>query len=369
MAITLNANEIYSALSNQILAIETYSNNIAGTYDKLLQGAKKEAGMYGDSVLKIAVDCLTSTDWTNDSEAANLLALNRAAAPDVQRLVIDKFRKIWVTTDDYMSKRAFGDEYAFQSFNSVVLQWLTETRRIYEATTYNAFIGTEVSEASAGTAQNPAAIAMPAQVTHYYDGTNASGTDADIEANARLEAQKIAEVIANILFNAADVGTEYNDLGFVRSYNPDDLVVVWNAAYANKIKKVDVPTIFNNAGLTDKFDTVLPARYFGNRNSSSKVADGTATRSLIEQVIGTSHYFAGDLIKSGETAPAGTSYQEDAKVICKIMHKDSVPYLTSFTASTEFFNPRSLTKNNYLIFGHNTLQHLKQYPFITVKEA
>ena len=41
--------------------------------------------------------------------------------------------------------------------------------------------------------------------------------------------------------------------------------------------------------------------------------------------------------------------------------------MSAFETGTTFFNPRSLTENHYLTFGHNTLKYLKNYPFITVK--
>ena len=360
-AITLSTNEVYSALSNMILSIQTYSDNIGHMYDKLLKEAKQEAGLYGDRVVKVAVDALTSTAWAADSEAANLLALNRAPAPNVQELLINTFRKVFVTTDDYMTKRAFGDAYAFDQFNSVVLGWLVDTRRIYETTTYDAFVGTVKSAGSAGSFQNPTALTLPTPAT--------TDTQLEREAIDRRTAELISQAVANALFDLQDVRKDTNDLGFYRAYNADDLRVVWNADWYNKIKKTGLPTIYNSEGLVDKFEEyVLPARYFGTVNTSSKTAD-SSTYSLVEQMISTSHYFAGEKVTASQSCPAGTSYQIDPKVICKIIHKDSIPFLTSFTANTEFFNPRSLTKNNYLIFGHNTLQALKQYPVVTIKSA
>ena len=90
--------------------------------------------------------------------------------------------------------------------------------------------------------------------------------------------------------------------------------------------------------------------------------------SLVEQGIGSNHYFPGELIKSGDTAPAGTSYTQDDKVICKIIGK-LPPFMSAFSVQTSFFNPRSLTENHYLIFGHNTLDYFKNYAYITVKAA
>ena len=62
----------------------------------------------------------------------------------------------------------------------------------------------------------------------------------------------------------------------------------------------------------------------------------------------------------------GEAYKEDDKVICKVLVK-LPPYMSAFEVGTSFFNPKSLTENHYLTFGHNTLEYLKNYPFITVK--
>ena len=84
------------------------------------------------------------------------------------------------------------------------------------------------------------------------------------------------------------------------------------------------------------------------------------------------HLFAGDLIPSGVVvATAGgvqvPYYTEDSSIVLKIIHKSAVPYMSGFEAGTSFFNPRSLTENHYLTFGHNTIEALHDKPFITVK--
>ena len=87
------------------------------------------------------------------------------------------------------------------------------------------------------------------------------------------------------------------------------------------------------------------------------------------------HVFPGDEIPAGATVAAssgdfglGEVYIEKADVICKVLVK-LPPMMSAFEVGTSFFNPRSLTENHYLTFGHNTLEYLKNYPFITVKKA
>lgn len=339
----LRPNEIFGALFNMIISQQVFADNVKGTYSSLVDKARVDGTLYGDTKLYYATDALQSYAWENDAEAANLLELNRPDAPEVQAIVIDKFRQIRLTVDDYLSKRAWGTEGAFSSFNSIMKGWIRDTKKIYDSTLYNAYIGTAV----AGTEGQNKTLTL-------VDGVN--------------DGLQYAEFLANLLIDLKDVSRDYNDYGYIRSYDEGDLMVVWNAKFYNSIKKVDLPVIFHNEGLVSEFDQeVLPARYFGTVNTGTKAGDGSTVRSLIEQVIGSNHYFAGDLIKSGDTAPAGTSYTEDQTIAFKVIHKRSVPYMSAFEVGTSFFNPRSLTTNHYLTFGHNTIEYLKNYPFITVK--
>lgn len=339
----LNSNEIFASIYNMIISQEVFADNIKGTYSALLDKARVDGGLYGDTKLYYATDVLESAPWLNDAEAANLLQLHRPEDPKCQSIVIDQFRQIRLTVDNYLSKRAWSTESAFSSFNSVMLGWIRETKKIYDATLYNTYIGTVESNVG------------KQEITI----TPVSGQN---------NALTMAEALADLLVKLKDISRDYNDYSFLRSYDEGDFVVVWNAKQYNTLKKVDMPAIFNNEGLLNEFDQeVLPAKYFGTVNSGTAQGNGTTVRSLIEQTIGSNHYFPGDLIKSGDTAPAGTSYTEDNTIAFKVMHKRSVPYMSAFEVGTSFFNPRSLTETHYLTFGHNTLEYLKNYPMITAR--
>lgn len=389
----LNANEIFAALYNMIISQEVRADNIAGTFSSLVDKSRVDGSLYGDTKLFYSPDVLKSRAWLGDNEAANLLNVNRPAAPQCQAIVLDQFRQIDITVDNYLSKRAWIDEGAFSSFNSVMLGMIRQTKRVYDATLFNAYIGTAESSAAGATLQ-----VVP------LSGTDTSS--ADIEGKQRLYAESVAEALANLFIHLRDVSRDYNDYGQLKSYDLEDLVVVWNSAKVNRIKSIDLPTIFHKEGLIQKFEEeILPERYFGTVITASNVAsfsDGTPTvgkplttttgvyvpgtnhangyvRSLVEKDItvgGTAfHVFAGDEIPAGATVLAssgnfdyGEVYIQDAKVICKVMHKRSVPFMSAFEVGTSFFNPRSLTENHYLTWGHNTLEYLKSYPFIKVSE-
>ena len=376
---TLNQNKIFAALYNQIISIDTFADNIKGTYSTLVDEAKVDGGLYGDTKVYISTDVLKSAPWGNDAEATNLLALHRPPAPKTQTITLDTFRQICLTVDQYLSKQAFATEGAFSQFNSAILGWISDTKKVYDATTYNTYIGNVIS--STGKQSQSVGIS-----------TIRSSASSEEEAN-RLEAQGIAQFLADLFVDMEDVSRDFNDNQFLRSVSEGDIKVIWNSKYLNKITKLDLPTIFHNDSLVAKLGQYKsPSRYFGRPvNTSTDVGSGKiingsdeydsskGTLRVYEEMDVTltgdtapTHFFAGDAIPNGVTVGASKDfaytdvYVEDADVICKICTK-LPPYMSAFEVGTSFFNPKSLTENHYLTFGHNTLAYLKNYPFITVK--
>ena len=371
-AFTLTANEIYESLANMIISQEVFADNL-GNHQTLVDKARVEGGLFGDTKLYYSTDVLESHAWGNDAEAANLLELARPDDPEVQAIKLDKFRQIRLTLDNYMTKRAFADEGSFSQFNGVMLGWIAETKKVYDGTLYNVFIGT--TESSVG------------EQMQSVDVSTARGSASSEEEANRLEAEAIAQKIANLLVEMGDYSRAFNDYAFLRSYSGESIKVIWNSERLNKIKKVDLPTIFNKEGLVDKMDEeVLPAKYFGRAVSESDIgqgkiigADGAydstkgTLRAKAEFVYNSKHYFPGDALATSGTyvavvggLEASQVYIEDPSVICKVLVK-LPPLMSAFEVGTTFWNPRALCENHYLTFGHNTLAYLKNYPFITVK--
>ena len=387
-AFTLTANEIFQTLANMIISQEVFADNL-GKHQTLVDKARVEGTLYGDTKLYYATDVLKSHDWLNDEEAPYLLALDRPQDPAVQAIKLDKFRQIRLTTDNYMTKRAFSDEGSFASFNGVMLGWMRETKRVYEGTLYDCYVATTTSNVG--------------KQLRTVDITNATSGLTGIE-KARMTAMVIAQDLADLLVEMGDYSRDFNDYGYLRSYANESIKVVWNSKFVNQIKKVDLPTIFNKEGLVDKFEQeVLPARYFGTVITSENVANYSAStpttgkpidsdnntyvpgeghangciRSLIEADVKVSnkdyHLFPGDEIPAGATIASsgatfayGDVYIEQADIMYKVLVKWP-PIMSAFEVGTTFMNQRSLTENHYLTWGYNTLQYLKNYPFITVK--
>ena len=376
-AFTLNSNEIFSSIANMIISQEVFADNL-GKHQTLVDKARVDGSLFGDKKLYYATDVLKSHAWGNDSEASNLLSLDRPADPSVQDITLDVFRQIRLTVDNYLSKRAWADEGAFSSFNSVMLGWMRETKRVYDGTLYNVFIGTTKAT---GAGQN---ISVDLGTGSGHPLYNLSGVEKE-----QMEAMLIAQALADLMVKMGDYSRDFNDYAFLRSYAEDAIKVIWNAKFVNKIRKIDLPTIFHKDGLVDKFEEdILPARYFGHIVGASDIGSGKiiGTDGAYDSTKGTLraakefdynnvHYFPGDALATSGTyvavvggLEASDVYVEEADVICKVLVK-LPPYMSAFEVGTSFFNPRSLTENHYLTFGHNTLEKLDNYPFITVKAA
>lgn len=384
----LNANECYAALFNMIISQQVFAPEISKV-ETLASKARVDGSLYGDTKLYYSSNALKSRPWGGDSEASNLLSLHRPAAPACQAIVLNKFRVIELTVDNYLSKRAWGTEGAFSKFNNSMIAWMSVTKDVYDETLINAFYGT-----NEGT-------------TAKQNQTVTINLDTTLEGSARIEAQTIAEKVANIITDLTkDIRSDYNDNGFLRRYPKDRLQIIWNAKYVNKINKLDLPTIFHKDGLMEDFKEILPSKYFGTKITATNVstysdstpapgkpidsdtnvytpgsnnANGTI-RALEEMDITVStvvtHVFPGDEIPSGAVIYTsaddnlyGKIFIEDPTIIAKITIEGSVPFMSAFQTETNFFNPLSLTENKYLIWGYNTLEHLKNYPFITLREA
>lgn len=344
----LNANENYAALFNMIISHTARSNILKGLNSSLVEMARVDGSEFGDTKLETTTNILPVYDFGGDADGENLLKPERQKEVQTQAFVMDVFKQIRVTTDEYLSKRAWMDEGSFAQFTAMILSLLEETRRTYDNETYNAYIGT-------------------------VEGAAAIHELSISKAEFPTLGQAMGATIADLLIDLKDTVESYNDYGYTRSYAPEDIIIVWNKKYANEIRKIDLPALFHKEGLVDKFDEKFfePSRWFGVVNGEDVTVATAKTRSLVYQTItveGVAKKF-----RAGQSIPVGTSlvgvksYEEDATIIGKVMCRDSVPYMSAFRATGSFYNPQNLTRKNILNFGHNTLDYRKDEPMITLK--
>lgn len=362
----LNPNEIFSSIYNMIISQTVQVPELANNY-ALIDKFKVDGSLFGDTKLFYAQDILKSRPWLGDAEAANLLNINRPDAPKCQAIVLDQFRQIDITVDDYLSKRAWSTEGVFSTFNGIVLSMISKTKDLYETTLFNAYVGTTEGESARATVEIP------------LSDITATG-----EEKNRLEAQTIAEALANLMVDMKDYSRDFNDYKFMRAYTEVELMFIVNSKWANKITKLDLPTIFHKDGLNPLTENILPARYFGVTCDSSmaeeggpiagnRVQAGALVRSKVEKDVGDKHYFPGDLIEVNTTVGGSTAsflyaeaYVEKDDIICKIVTKDTFKIMDAFEVGTNFFNARSLTSNHYLTWGYSNPDRLYDQPLVTV---
>lgn len=367
--------EVTGALYNMIINQTVESRTIGSGMASLIDEATREVGLYGDRILKYFTDMLRVYDYEADTtDQLNVLTTYRPPVPICQEMVIDTAKFIPLTLDDYLTKQGFADSATFGSFQSVMSDWLKNTKKVYLAKEYNVFVGTTVATGSAQTINVP-----------LYELSDAT-TQVEAEAMSRRNAQAIAEAVANVMVAMTeDASRDYNDLGIEACYDKEDLLMVWNAEELNKITLVDLPTMYNDneiLGALKQNIRRLPAKYFGEAanptGNSDITANGTRNfRFMHQTVIGGKVYQAGDVIPTGTKVYTGATkkleipyYDELAHpVLVKIIHKDAAPVLAGFETTTEFWNPKNLSRNDYLHFLYNSFDRFTGYPWVSVLPA
>ena len=390
---TLNTNEFYNGLFNAYRLIYTVSDG--RDFSSLADMFRVDGGRYSDKSVFTDMDVLMSRPW--DPEDGNILASELTVNPKEQQIIVNQKRQIAMTSEQYLSKRAWMDPSVFDEFNGVVQAQVRNTKRLHEQRLINVFIGTTTATgAKAGSGSQNITV----------DVTTAVGETTGEEKN-RITAQKIMASLADLFADLEDSTRNYTDNGFMKAYPEDSFMIIWNSAWYNSILNIDLPTVFHDEGLKRLLMSgkKITPRYFGSAVTTAANADGTTNRASAEYAIrvnasgeyaaaGTAfkNVFPGDLLPKGTPIVApGTaetsakveftvngrkvtvltystvhSYVADPTVICKVIHKDSVKYLSSFETETEFWNPKNLRTNRYLTWMYADPEYLAAYPFITV---
>ena len=361
----LNTGIVYNSMYNAIIAIYQIKQHFTDSYS-LVDRFRKEGSEYGDQLVYMTLDSIPVHDWTNDAEAANLLALDRNKKQHEEKITLDVFKQIRLTTDAYMqTKQLWTSENGFSRFASLLLQTMENAKKVYEIKIFDVFIGT--AEAT-GQHQN----------LSWDLAADGPDSTTDPEGAARWYGMKLAEKLSNLMYDLRDVRRTWNDIGYEASYDMSEFQLVLPASVANKFKYISMPTIFDNGPLKALLEDayILPDIYFGRVvevTGTQIKADGITHRFLHSQFLGSTFYNAGDLIPK-DTVIASTTeivvpaYAEDS-ILLKLIHKEDCPYMSAYNVRSQFYNARSHTTNNYLTFAHNTLEHIGIFPLIEVYEA
>lgn len=391
---SLNQNKITTVLYNMIISQKVFDSKVAST--ELADRFRVDGTLFGDTKLYHSFDIGSPEDWLNDAEAADLLKLSRNKSGKTQAIVMNVFKIISITIDHYLSKQAFMRDGSFAEYTAFLTGSLRKIKKVYDRSLINSKLGT----LTPATAACSVAIVTPNGSTQ--------------EEENRLEAQTIAQEFEILRANLEDNSRDFNYYGYLRSYSADDMIAVWNVKFRSRLTKVDVPTIFHkDIGENGNFrEYVLPEKWFGTAGTASQsVTIANAGDIRIKESgwynvvpsVGTEitlvakpdtptgnpltsktvFLWAGDKVPTASTVytdnvrgctitttattiDGGLIYTVDPTCACVLVHKDALPYMSGFETGTEFWNSRSVTTNHYLIFGHNTLEFLEEYPRIKV---
>lgn len=388
--VTLNQNIITAALFNMIISQQVFDSKVAST--ELADRFRVDGTLYGDTKLYHSFDIGAPEDWLNDAEAPNLLALNRNKSGKTQSITMGIYKMISITTDQYLSKQAFMNNGTFAEYTSFLTGSLRKIKRVYDRSLINNKIGT----------LEPSTSRCDVRVVAPKGST--------VEETNRLSSQTLAAKIAVLKADLEDNNRDFNALGYLRSYSADEFIGIWNVTQHSKITMVDLPSLFHNKDV--KFDGGfkqydLPQKWFGdvatvdltletsapadpvnavNRVLISGWYDLSSTNAVIVQKPNNNAIF----LWAGDNVPyTGQVYKDDVRrvdvtvvstifpkeyyyivdptIAFVLVHSSALPFMSGFETGTEFWNARSLTTNNYLIFGHNNLEFLEEYPRIKVR--
>lgn len=384
--VKLNQNIINAALFNMIISQQVFDSSVAST--ELADRFRVDGTLFGDTKLYHSFDIGSPEDWLNDSEAPDLLKLNRNKSGQTQSIEMGVYKIISITTDQYLSKQAFMREGTFAEYTSFLKGSLRKIKKVYDRSLINSEIGT----------LSPS--------TTRCDITVTTPQGATIEETNRLEAQTLAQKIVVLKADLEDNNRDFNKLGYLRSYSASDFVAVWNVDVHSRLTKLDLPTIFHNNvgedGGWKQYD--LPSKWFGNKATVNLTLPTAEPTSVTNRILKNGWYqvdqasvalvnkpnekavylwagdavpYTGQVIKdavrgvevtvASTTMPKEYYYIVDPTIAFMLVHTSALPFMSGFETGTEFWNPRSLTLNNYLIFGHNNLEFIEEYPRIRFK--
>lgn len=386
-SVTLNQNKITAALFNMIISQQVFDSKVAST--ELADRFRVDGTLFGDTKLYHSFDIGSPEDWLDDEEAPNLLALNRNKSGKTQSITMGVYKMISITVDQYLSKQAFMGEGTFAEYTSFLTGSLRKIKRVYDRSLINSAIGTLTPS------------------TDRCDITITTPKGATLEETNRLEAQTIAAKVVVLKADLEDNNRDFNKLGYLRSYSSDEFIAVWNVEQHAKITKLDLPTIFHKdidvKGGFKEYD--LPSKWFGKEASAALTLPSSAPANVTNRILESGWYdvatgtnitvvkkptakavflWAGDPVPykgqvytdnvrgitvtvSATTIAKELYYVVDSSIAFMLVHSSALPFMSGFETGTEFWNARSLTSNHYLIFGHNNLEFLEEYPRIRVR--
>lgn len=392
--ININQSVITGALKNMIISQKINMIDVADT--ELADYFRVDGTLYGDTKLFYSADIGAPFAWADDVVgsadrlAPNLLEVNRNKSVVCQSVKMGVYKFVSISTDQYLSKNAFMNEGVFGEMMGVFSSMLGRTKKVYDRALINSLIGVTTSPIAANNI------------------TVARSLSEDALEKTKAESLNVMKAISLLKAKLKDNSREFNELNYLRSYNFSDFIAIWNVDQKANIMDIAKPITFHEGGIgeTGLKEFELTGKWFGTLNSTNALSSATVrcAKAGWYDVSKTVAAYVADYTKATDavkatciylneadvipavgayidaargievtivstTFPANYSYTVDSKVILKLVHKDSLPFMSGFESGSEFWNPLAKITTQYLMYGHNNLEFLKEYPLITISFA
>lgn len=362
---TLNANSVFASLNNQIISIQLYDVGIEYDAD-IIRERIVDGTLYGDTKVFVDTDILRTYSWSHTDSQYNVLTHKRPPAPAQDTIMIDTYRQIPVTIDNYLTKQAWMDEGTFSQFNSTILGWMTTTRKVYEHTKFTIDILMDAMD----NATSIGTVSLKASDL----GTAADATPIELNMLQKTRYLTFARRLKSMLKELNEASRTYNDNGFMKNVKMKNYDLIVPIGIKDGFEAYDVSMDFVNV-------KEVHWKFFGTAIAEAGASDGTV-RSAVEDDFTdgstTEHLFPGDLIPNGYDYAAGKAYTPTytaapdlngtVDLSFPIISKRDYPILSAFSVATSFFNPKDLVVNHYLTFGYSNPMnnHLAGIPLLKV---
>lgn len=360
---TMNANSIYAGLTNLVQFFKIFDFDLSG--NEIVDKVKVDGTLLGDTRLYRSFDVDGTYPFTQTG-ASSLLAEAWVTNITEQSIVLDKQRQTVIMTAALMEKQAWDTEGSFSIFTTLLLDIINKNKKLFEVGYVLTFLAT---------------LAPSSTIEVNMEDLDVPTTASELEAYNRIYSQRAATAISNFFYEAKDNRRDLNGFGYIRSYDMDKATLVWNYKEINKLK-FDTTNMFHRDVVLDKFlkGTVVTSNYISKPENiittdvvvdeANKYvslvevnSDGTTTLPVAK---GEYRIYPGNFLPVGFEAKKGEAYTVDDDAIGYIFFPEALPFMTGYVKNTTFEDASKLRSKHFLTWGYNTLEYLKEFPFVKI---
>ena len=253
----LNQNEFLSSLYNLVVVTRVNATTSGRRINDLINACLVDTIEYGEGKMLVSVDTLTTKDY---NEKSTLLSISKPTVDEQQLETTDK-KVIQLTTNRYLTKGAFENEYSMAEAIAEIESMLEKTKNIYM---YKKIVTA---------LENWVPTLETQTVTVDLIDTSSLKGEAKTEAE-KSNALAIYQKIREYSLNMQAPNRKYNDIAFEEMFNAEDLDFVVNSNFDSLINTYAYASLLNsdklnNIKLYDK-SIIIPNDQFAKTETQTK---------------------------------------------------------------------------------------------------